>query len=124
MLSHRRSNPLLNTPDADPAAAVADYTLLVAEDSGVHGVSSASAMSAAEIWRDFKQDGRLDGNVSTAAASGAVAASTLVPAGGLKTITLIFSWYVPHRTYAGEELGNYYSTLFSSSLDAAKATVS
>ena len=32
-----------------------------------------------------------------------------------------FDRYLPHRNYVGEELGNYYQHLFSSSLDAAEA---
>ena len=51
---------------------------------------------------------------------GAAAAEVRVPAGATKSVTLVFGWRIPNRNYVGEELGNFYSNIWSSSTAAAE----
>ena len=51
---------------------------------------------------------------------GAIAAEVSVPAGATKSVTLVFGWRIPNRNYVGEELGNFYSNIWSSSTAAAE----
>ena len=122
-LVHTRANIYaLNSSTLDPASAVGEYSLLAA--NGADTVSVSSGDTARTIFADFAKDGTLDDGVATAASSGAIAASAMIPPGTTKSLTLVFSWRFPDRNYVGEELGNFYSEIYSSSSLAAEAMAS
>jgi hypothetical protein len=56
---------------------------------------------------------------------GAASVSATVPAGGTRTLTVVFSWHFPHRDYTAskgaptEVVGNYYKHLWADSAAAA-----
>lgn len=51
---------------------------------------------------------------------GAASVKTQLQPGEKKSLTLIMSWYYPHRDVAKVHVGNLYSTMFKSSQDVAK----
>lgn len=51
---------------------------------------------------------------------GAASVRTTLQAGEKKSLTIILSWYYPHRDLAKVHVGNMYSALFESSQDVAK----
>ena len=109
----------------DPAAAVADFTLLGADafagDASV-SVSSTANNDLGAIWSDFAADGRLSGLPAggpVMAGHGAIAASTVLQPDETRALTLVFSWYLPHRLYVGQDLGNQYATRYNSSVEVA-----
>ena len=116
----------LNASVQDPAAAVADFTLLSADvdvgDSAVH-VTTASANSLKDLWNDFADDGKFSSaSVSSGGAMhGAISASATLAPGETRALTIVFSWYLPHRSYVGQDLGNFYATHIRDSLDAARS---
>ena len=99
--------------------------------SGVDGGTACSlgvANDPAALWRAFAATGAFpvgDGVLASgaffnvSAAIGAAATTVTVPAGGSATLSLVFAWYFPHRDYAGEDIGNFYSTLWESAPDVA-----
>jgi hypothetical protein len=42
----------------------------------------------------------------------AAIATVSVPAGGSVSVTVVFSWYFPHRDHVGQNIGNFYSNLY------------
>lgn len=125
-----RANSYDASPGAawqDPAAAVADFTLLSADTAvGAPGVVSTTLASSdlGALWADFAVDGSLSGNTaggSTMASYGAVAASAQLLPNETRAITLVFSWRLPYRLYVGQELGNAYAQHFISSEEAARS---
>jgi non-lysosomal glucosylceramidase len=59
-------------------------------------------------------------STSSSAAIGGATATKEVPAGGSATLSIVFAWYFPDRDHMGANIGNFYSTLFDSSLGAAQ----
>lgn len=51
---------------------------------------------------------------------GAASAKTVLQPGEKKSLTIILSWYYPHRDLSKVHVGNLYSLLFKSSQDVAK----
>lgn len=88
------------------------------------------------LWDDLLADGRLDDGEGAAVAvpMGALAASTIVPAGGEASLTFLLSWHFPNRqtwtpgkegacccegACAANRVGNYYCTQFADAWDVA-----
>ena len=61
---------------------------------------------------------------SAAAAMGAASVTASLQPGQTATLSIVFSWYFPNRDHVGLNVGNYYSNLFSDSLQVAEAVVS
>ena len=128
-LSHTRNNSYDTSSGAewqDPSAAVADFTLLSADaaagDPSV-SISTIATTDLAALWADFASDGTFESADSwngSMATHGAIAASTLLQPGETRTITLVFSWYLPYHLYVGQELGNEYAQRFQSSEEVAR----
>ena len=58
-------------------------------------------------------------SVSRVGLYGAASLRTVLQPGESKSLTIIMSWYYPHRDIARLHVGNFYSNLFSSSKDVA-----
>ena len=62
------------------------------------------------------------GNASGGVATGAIAASTVVPKGETKVVSIILSWYFPHHVWDGEfatDYGNFYTNHWGSAVEVA-----
>ena len=132
----------------DPAAATASYSLLAVDTDatvtfaaapslagaasvagatgapGAPGAPGAATSSDDGVWSSFAAKGRLPlGSVSPpaeAAGHGAIAAMVSVMPGETRTISLIFAWHLPNRTYVGQEVGNNYAGAFADALEVAQ----
>ena len=73
-----------------------------------------------ELWSAFSKTGLEAGQVSAADGYGAVAvhAKALAP-GEKRVLSITLGWHYPERSYLSERVGNYYSTLWQSSVAAA-----
>ena len=102
--------PVLST---DGTASI-DYTLTV----GVHNSLTA-------LYSDFADDGQfeLPDEGTRVGAIGGAAVSARVPAGASVTLSVVFSWYFPHRDHLYENIGNYYQHLFHNSIDVGQSIV-
>jgi uncharacterized protein (DUF608 family) len=70
--------------------------------------------------------GGLTNNSQPSATTGALQASVLVPRGQTRVLTICLSWFFPHHIWDGDfatDLGNFYSTLYSSAEDVAMSAV-
>jgi hypothetical protein len=112
---------------AAPSPACGDTSVVPVAAAGVDA-SAGVADDPAALWASFAAAGRIDAGApgvtggsffGAPAALGAAAATVTVPPGGNATVSVVWSWYFPHRDHAGEDIGNFYSTLWSSSVDAA-----
>lgn len=112
----------------DPASAVADFTLLAADamDGGAGGGVTASVWTGndlSQLWSSFAADGQLPGAATEVAAGhGAIAVSAVLQPGQTTSLTLVFSWHLPHRLYVGQDLGNQYATRYNNSQQVAVET--
>ena len=104
----------------DASAAIGDFTVRAA-DYDV-SVRRTTANSLEELWRKFADsDGGDQDTVAAAATHGALEVTALLAPKETRTISVVFSWYLPERDYAGDALGNYYSKLHRSSMEIAQA---
>ena len=105
----------------DPASATASYSLLSADidDEGVFVTVSTDDSISDGLWLSFAASGCLSQNISKNAGHGAIAAMATLAPGETRTISLIFAWHVPNRTYVGQEIGNFYALSFSDALEVA-----
>ena len=123
----------LNTYDMDPAAAFQDpasatasYSLLSADldDDVVITFATDDRLDNGGLWDSFAASGKLSQKTPVSAGHGAVAVmATLLP-GETRTLTLIFAWHVPNRTYVGQEVGNYYALPFADALEVGLSATS
>jgi len=105
------------------------------EDATLNPISDGGASTSVGVSDDpaallaaFAAGGSLSplaphGATSTAAVGGATATKE-VPAGGSATLSVMFAWYFPDRDHMDANIGNFYSTLFDSSLGAAQTLAS
>lgn len=84
-------------------------------------LSFSTAASGSDIWKSFAINGSLDGKKGGNVPNGAVSASVNLGPKEKKEVTLVLSWYYPHREFLGLPVGNYYSNLFNDSIDAGKS---
>jgi non-lysosomal glucosylceramidase len=81
----------------------------------------ATAGSVAELWRAF-EGGEFDSSLSAVEAEhGGVSGTVDLDPGETRTVTVVLSWYFPHRPHGEETVGNYYTTLYEGAADAARA---
>lgn len=105
--------------------AVGDVTLTPVLPSGAGAPAGSSsvgvATTAAALWASFAATGSVGGAGTPAGFGGALgavggaSASVTVPAGANATLSIVFSWYFPHRDHVGEVVGNFYSTVWPDS---------
>jgi len=121
--------------------ACGDATLRPVPPDGADASWSASmgvAADPAQLWRSFAAEGALvqgsgaAAGVRTPAGGGALfrgvagvgygaaAVSITIPPGANATLSLVFAWHFPHRDHAGEDIGNFYSTLWPDSSAVAR----
>ena len=91
--------------------------------------SMGAAADPAQLWAQFAANGSLGGQGSSSSSSSAFAAAAVgygaasvsltLPPGANATLSLVFSWYFPHRDHAGEDIGNFYSTQWGDSGEVA-----
>ncbi|XP_068707315.1 uncharacterized protein [Montipora foliosa] len=96
-------------------------TLYALDDDEATG-SFAVADDFADIWKNFSKTGEIGVSNSpnkTGIHGSASVKTTLLP-GEKKSLTIILSWYYPHRDLAKVHVGNMYAVLFNSSQDVAK----
>lgn len=107
-----------------PSPACGDVTLHPVNVGNAVG-STSSSPDPSILWSSFAANGRFDNedlsDINTAAGFGAASISTTLQPGENATLSIIFSWYFAHRDHAGEDIGNFYSTLFEDSADAARS---
>ncbi|XP_020613507.1 uncharacterized protein LOC110051776 [Orbicella faveolata] len=84
--------------------------------------SFAVADDFREIWANFSNTGEIGvpKSLNKTGLYGAASVKTQLQPGEKKSLTLIMSWYYPHRDVAKVHVGNLYSTMFKSSQDVAK----
>jgi non-lysosomal glucosylceramidase len=113
--------------------ACGDAVLRPVQGEPGQGSWSASMGAAAEpgqLWQDFAASGGLGGGQGSsrvvggvfegaAVGYGAAAVSLTLPPGANATLSLVFAWSFPHRDHAGEDIGNFYSTLWGDSGEVA-----
>jgi non-lysosomal glucosylceramidase len=111
---------------SNPNPACGDVTLRPVTTSD--SISSlGAAVDPALLWNSFATSGRFEENtnkigVDDIVSGGFGAASitkTILP-GENATLSIIFSWFFPNRDHAGENIGNFYTTLFEDSADVAR----
>lgn len=115
-------------PDSEAGPAWGDIALSPVGGEG-SSVSFAGG-NAADLFASFSEGG---GSLVTragvtagifsnvAAIAGAVAITTpLIAPGDSATISIVFSYFFPNRDYYGANVGQFYSTLFTSALDVAE----
>jgi non-lysosomal glucosylceramidase len=118
----------LPCPAAAPGPACGDATLRPAAAGGA-APSLGAAADAGALWRAFAATGGFapGGGVSAgsfagaAVGHGAASATLTVPPRSNATLSIVLAWHFPHRDHAGEDIGNFYATLFSDSADVARA---
>ena len=110
-LTLRRRGSYDVSPDAafqDPAAVTASYTLLAADADADVSFAADSDLPGG-VWAPFAATGALPHAAipSPGMPGGHAAAAAriqLLP-GETRTVTLVFAWHVPNRTYVGQEVG-------------------
>jgi len=115
-------------PAAAPGPACGDATLRPVAAAGA-APSLGAAADAGALWRSFAATGGFapGGGVSAgsfagaAVGHGAAAVSLTVPPRANATLSIVLAWHFPHRDHAGEDIGNFYATLFADSADVARA---
>lgn len=121
-----RGGGLTRSTRPEPSGpSMGDITLRAVVGDGVTA-SYASGDCPASLYETFAARGGFpDGSVGSAdAASGAVAVSASVPAGGRATLSIVFTWYFPDRDFSGQILGNGYAALWPDSAAVAAALAS
>lgn len=117
-------------PADAPGPACGDATLRpVASGGAVPSLGAAADPGA--LWRAFAATGAFEpgGGVSAgsfagvAVGHGAASVTLTVPPLTNATLSIVFAWHFPHRDHAGEDIGNFYSTVFSDSADVARTLV-
>lgn len=76
-----------------------------------------TADTLAEIWQQFATG--KNAAITPTAVHGAVSSTTDVPAGGNRTLTIIFAWHFPTRYFTGKPIGNYYANLHKDAASTA-----
>ena len=86
--------------------------------------SASSSMVSPElktIWDTFSESGHFHKeNAIGIFEYGAISSQFVVEPGASRTASIILSWHFPNRLIAGESVGNFYTTQFSSSRDVHK----
>lgn len=102
--------------DSNPATG--SITLAASGGSEVAGlkVTSSVGNSVGDVWTSFAQGSSVPASIGT---HGLLSVSGSVAAGARGSVTIVLSWYFPHRDHMGEVIGNYYSTMYAGSEEAA-----
>jgi hypothetical protein len=116
---------------ASPACGDATLRPVPGAAAGGGGAWSASLGAAADpalLWGAFAATGGF-GNGSSGVHGGAFAGAPVgygaaavtvtLPPGANATLSIVFSWFYAHRDHAGEDIGNFYSTLWGDSGEVA-----
>lgn len=98
----------------DPA--VGDVTLMASLSESSCQSRALTANSSADLFSAFAQG---SGGAEQSAGLGGLALKCSVPAQAAQTLTIVFSWYFPHKNYHDTILGNYYSNIWRDSFDIA-----
>jgi hypothetical protein len=100
------------------AASGSNFSLGVGDDAG----ALFAAFAAGGAFPPGAAGGVTGGAFAgVAAASGAAIVTALIPPGATVSQSVVFTWYFPDRDYYGENIGQFYSTLFGSSEGVAAA---
>lgn len=119
--------PCTGAAATSPACGSAALQVTSGADGG-SAMSLGVADSPADLWAAFASTGGFPaGNgiiasndfFNATAAIGAAATSVTVPAGGNATLSIVFAWYFPHRDHSGEDIGNFYSTLWDTASEVS-----
>jgi hypothetical protein len=115
----------LTMPCTVASPACGDATLRPVPPDAGDATWSASAGAAADpgqLWRSFAAGGALAGGPFSGAAVGygAAAVSVTVPPFANATLSIVFAWHFPARDHAGEDIGNFYATLWQDSAVVAR----
>lgn len=85
-----------------------------------------SSDGVASLFESFAAGGMRNTSQANASA-GAVQATILVPKGQIRVVTIVMTWYFPHRIWAGEfatDLGNFYTNHWDSAEHVAISVAS
>ena len=117
----------LAMPCTDNSPACGDVTLRpLSADNALPSLGASHDPSL--LWRQFSATGGFTDGDGVSAGTfadaymghGAASVTLNVLPHTNATLTIIFAWSFPHRDHAGEDIGNYYSTLFEDSADTAR----
>eukprot|EP00731_Ephydatia_muelleri_P017922 Em0010g1020a len=72
------------------------------------------------LWQQFASSGSFEAFKEGYLVNGAVAGTVELGPGETKEVTIVLGWYFPNREFIGYRLGNFYSHLFKSSVEAAE----
>jgi len=114
--------------EAAPSPACGDATLRAVLGAGAVGGAGAAA-DAGDLWRAFAASGSAGGGgggggggaTPAAVGHGAASVTLSVPPRANATLSIVLAWSFPHRDHAGEDIGNFYSTLFGDSAATASS---
>lgn len=97
--------------------AYGDVTLKAIVSSGVTA-STGVASNITSLLASFANTGSVSGANAMGTVGGATVGVT-VPAGTATSVSIVFAWYFPERDYVNVNIGNFYSNLYTSSVDVA-----
>ena len=114
-------------PVTSPSAACGDVTMRPVPSEGALA-SLGAAADPALLWSSFVATGHFvegggvfaDTFYGAAVGHGAAAVTVTIPPGANTTLSVVLAWSFPHRDHAGEDIGNFYATLFDDSAATAK----
>lgn len=113
--------------ESSPSPACGDVTLRPVSIGSSTSSSVGASADPRNLWSSFASSGLFDKNanddandVNSAAGFGAASLTSTLEPGENATLSIIFAWSFPHRDHAGEDIGNFYSTLFEDSADTAR----
>lgn len=83
-------------------------------------VSFGADDDASSLWSSFSATGGFTSSTNNVTAGvGAAAVSAVVPAGGNVSLTIVLAWHFPNRDHFGDDVGNFYTNLWSNSSEVA-----
>ena len=105
-----------------------DLTIAVmhkTDEVQVDCISVKTSNSLKEAWQAFVSgDGVFANDIQKNSTQASVAAKLRVAASSSSELTVVLSWFFPHRLFADREIGQYYANFFSSSQNAADSLAS
>ena len=108
----------LRAVGGSPLADGASFSLGVSNDPG----ALFAAFQTAGAFAPGTNGGVTGGTFSgVQAAHGAVIVTATIPAGATVSQSIVMAWYFPNRDFYGENIGQFYSTLWASSADVVGA---
>ena len=76
------------------------------------------------LWSLFVEKGSFGNRkVESEGEHGAIAVEFKLAPGESRMVSFVMSWLLPHRTHAGEVVGNYYSSLYTSADDVSEDVI-